>query len=224
MILLVLAALCVASVPLTGGSLRRLADLPVRGLWLGPVAVFVQTVLVTILPGGSETVHAVIHIGTYVLLGTFLWANRRLPGVLVIAAGASLNGLAITANGGVMPAAVTAQRLAGMDPGGGFHNSAVVAHPHLRWFGDIIPVPWPLPNVLSVGDCIIFLGLLFLLHRTCRVPKAECGPAVTIEPRARPVRPRRVDEVAQSRAQAAAQWLASASQRLTPSAAALPGD
>jgi hypothetical protein len=172
MILIILAVLCVVSVPLTGGSLRRLAQLRVRGLWLGPVAVFVQTVLVTILPGGSETVHALVHIGTYGLLVAFLWLNRRLPGVAVIAVGAFLNGLVITLNGGVMPAAVTAQRLAGLTEAGGFHNSTVVAHPHLLWFGDIIPVPWPLPNVLSVGDCIIFLGLLFLLHRACRSDQA----------------------------------------------------
>ena len=38
MILFLLAALCVVSVPLTGGSLRRLATLRVRWLWLGPVA------------------------------------------------------------------------------------------------------------------------------------------------------------------------------------------
>jgi hypothetical protein len=173
MILLVLAALCVVSVPLTGGSLRGLAQLRVRGLWLGPVAVFVQTVLVTILPGGSESVHAVIHIGTYGLLASFLWLNRRLPGVAVIAAGAFLNGLVITLNGGVMPAAVTAQKLAGLTEAGGFHNSTVVAHPHLLWFGDIIPVPWPLPNVLSVGDCIVFVGLLFLLHRVCRTGPSD---------------------------------------------------
>lgn len=173
MILLLLAALCVVSVPLTGGSLRRLGALRVRWLWLGPVAVVVQTVLVTIAPGGSETVHAAIHIGTYVLLAAFLWANRRLPGVPVIAVGACLNGLAIIVNGGVMPAAVAARRLAGLAGGSGFHNSAVVAHPHLLWFGDIIPVPWPLPNVLSVGDCIVFLGLLFFLHRACRGDRAE---------------------------------------------------
>lgn len=173
MILLLLAALCVVSVPLTGGSLRRLAELRVRWLWLGPVAVLIQTILVTIAPGGSETVHAVIHIGTYVMLGAFLWANRRLPGVPVIGIGAFLNGLAITVNGGVMPSAATAERLAGLSAGAGFQNSAVLAHPHLLWLGDIIPVPWPLPNVLSVGDCIIFLGLLVLLHRACRGERCE---------------------------------------------------
>jgi hypothetical protein len=168
MILIVLAALCLLSVPLTGGDLRRLGKLPVRWIWLGPVAVLVQTILVTVAPGGSQTIHAAVHVGTYVLIAAFLWANRHIPGALIIAAGASLNGLTILVNGGVMPAAAAAERLAGLSLGRGFHNSAVVAHPHLLWFGDIIPVPWPLPNVLSVGDLIIYAGMLVLLHRTTR--------------------------------------------------------
>src|SRR5579884_4114964 len=98
MILIILAVLCLLSVPLTGGSLRRLAQIRVRGLWLGPLAVLVQTVLVTIIPGGSPELHALIHIGTYVLLGVFLWLNRRLPGAPIISAGAFLNGLVITLN------------------------------------------------------------------------------------------------------------------------------
>jgi hypothetical protein len=177
MILILLAALCLLSVPLTGGSLRRLAGNRVRWLWLGPAAVFIQTVLVTIAPGGSHATHAAIHIATYVMLGAFLWANRALAGVPVIATGTFLNGLAIIVNGGVMPAAAAAQRLAGLPAGSGFHNSGVLAHPHLLWLGDIIPVPWPLPNVLSAGDCIIYVGLLVLLHRICRAPKGAPSPS-----------------------------------------------
>lgn len=168
MILVVLAALCLLSVPLTGGDLRRLGRLRLRWIWLGPVAVLVQTILVTVAPGGSHAIHAAIHIGTYVLIAAFLWANRHLPGALIISAGAALNGVTIVVNGGVMPAAVTAERLAGLSLGRGFNNSAVVAHPHLLWFGDIIPVPWPLPNVLSIGDIIIYAGMLVLLHRSTR--------------------------------------------------------
>jgi Family of unknown function (DUF5317) len=173
MILIVLAGLCLLTVPLTGGEVRRLGTLRVRGIWLGPLAVFLQTMLVTVAPGGSHALHSGIHVLTYVLIAIFLWINRRIVGVPIIALGAFLNGLAISVNGGVMPAAASAERLAGLASGRGFHNSAVVAHPHLLWFGDIIPVPWPLPNVLSVGDLIIYTGLLVLLHRTCRRPQAE---------------------------------------------------
>jgi hypothetical protein len=178
MILIALAGLCVLSVPLTGGRLSRLAELSLRGLWIPLLALALQVVIVTIAPGGDRSLHDAIHIATYALLGLFLWSNRMLPGVPIMASGALMNGLAVVLNGGVMPAAAAAQRLAGMKLGGGFHNSAHLAHPVLLWFGDIIPWPGPLPNVLSIGDCLIFTGTLVLLHRTCR--DASLTPAVAI--------------------------------------------
>jgi hypothetical protein len=168
MILIALAALCVLSVPLTGGHLQRLAEIKLRCLWSAPLALALQVLIVTIAPDGHRSIHVAIHLGTYALAGLFLWANRRVAGMCVIATGALLNTLAIVINGGVMPASATAQRLAGMIvPRGQFENSTHLAHPHLLWLGDVIPVPGPLPNVLSIGDCIIFVGMLVLLHRTC---------------------------------------------------------
>ncbi len=78
--------------------------------------------------------------------------------------------LAISVNGGVMPAAQTALRIAGIDTSGGFANSAAVEHPRLLFLGDVIPIPgpWPIGNVLSPGDLLIVVGALILLHTTCR--------------------------------------------------------
>jgi hypothetical protein len=85
------------------------------------------------------------------------------------AGGAGLTVLAISVNGGLMPASAGARRIAGIAALDGFANSAAVAHPQLLWLGDVIPVPgpWPIGNVLSVGDLLIFAGALHLLHRTC---------------------------------------------------------
>lgn len=178
MILVVLAALCVVSVPLSGGNLARLAELRLRLLWTAPAALALQVLIVTIAPGGNETVHAVVHIATYALLGVFLWANRRLPGAVLIGGGALTNALAIVVNSGVMPQWATAQRLAGLPASSGFQNSAALAHPHLLWLGDVIPVPAPfgLNNVLSIGDCLIFAGMVVLLHRTCRAAPEAAQP------------------------------------------------
>jgi hypothetical protein len=168
MILIVFALLCLISVPLTGGRLSRLASIRVRGTWVPVIALACQVLIITILPNGSPTVHKAVHVGTYVLIGVFLWCNRRLPGVKVIALGAFLNALVITVNDGQMAASRTAERVAGLHMGPGFENSAPLVHPHLLWFGDIIPWPGPLPNVLSIGDCLIYVGTLILLHRVCR--------------------------------------------------------
>jgi len=172
MILIVLAIACLITVPITGGSLRLLTNLSLRWLWAPPLALFVQVIITEVVPGSNTSVLSAFHIASYCLIVAFLWANRRIAGVLVIAVGTVSNMLVIVVNGGVMAASRTAQRIAGFTEGGGFHNSNAVAHPHLLWLGDIIPVPGPLPNVLSVGDCIIFAGMLVLLHRNCRRPAA----------------------------------------------------
>jgi hypothetical protein len=178
MILIALAGLCLLSVPLTGGNLGRLASLRLAGLWTPMLALALQVVLTTVAPAGYPLLHRVAHIGTYVAIGLFLWFNRRLAGVKLIGVGAFLNALAITLNGGVMPAARTAERLAGMHLRPGFDNSAPVAHAHLPWLGDVIPWPGPLPNALSVGDLLIFAGMLVLLHHTCgrRARPIALGP------------------------------------------------
>lgn len=186
MVLIVLAALCILSVPATGGDLGRLATMRLRYLWLAPTALALQVVIVNIAPGGNRALHVVVHLATYGLLVLFLWLNRAIKGARTIATGTLSNTVAIVSNGGVMPAARTAQRLAGLHEGAGFHNSAAVVHPHLLWLGDIIPVPGPLPNVLSLGDLIIFTGMLLLLHSACRRPagdrQVEATRPVPIDP------------------------------------------
>ncbi|MBV9606417.1 MAG: DUF5317 domain-containing protein [Solirubrobacterales bacterium] len=168
MLLVVTALALVASVPLAGGRLSRLADIRVRAIWAVLLAVAIQ-VAITQIPGGSHGVHVALHVFSYVLDAYFVFVNRRLTGVPVVAFGAALNVLAITTNGGVMPASASAVRIAGIAERAGFDNSAALAHPHLGFLGDIIPVPgpWPIGNVLSVGDLIIFVGALIVLHAAC---------------------------------------------------------
>ena len=57
------------------------AELRLRCLWLAPLALAVQVLIVTIAPDGNRSLHTAVHIGTYVLIGIFLCVNLRLPGV-----------------------------------------------------------------------------------------------------------------------------------------------
>lgn len=167
--LLVIAALALlATVPVAGGRLTRLADLRLRAVWAVLLAAAIQ-VAITQISGGSHALHSGLHVLSYVLDAYFVFANRRLKGVPVVALGAALNVLAITTNGGVMPASASALRIAGIAERAGFDNSAAVAHPHLAFLGDVIPVPgpWPIGNVLSIGDLIIFVGAFIVLHHAC---------------------------------------------------------
>jgi len=160
--LVFLAALI--TVPLARGRLTALADLQLRRMWLAPLGIAVQIVIIEIVPAGSAHVHEAIHMFSYVLLGAFCWSNRRIPGVPVILLGGALNFIVIAANGGVMPAdPELARHVAGAE---GFVNSGAMANPHLLFLGDVFATPqsWPMYNVFSVGDIVITLGVLTLLH------------------------------------------------------------
>ena len=124
---------------------------------------------ITQTPCGSHALQVALHLLSYVLGAYFLFANRRLTGVPLVAIGAPLNVLAITANGGVMPANAAALRIAGIAERAGFDNLVALTHPHLAFLGDVIPVPgpWPTGNVLSVGDLVIPRGAFVVLHCGC---------------------------------------------------------
>jgi Family of unknown function (DUF5317) len=155
---------CVLSVPLARGRLSALGELRLRHGWLALAGIGVQILIISVIPGASEPVSEGVHMLSYFLLGAFAWFNRRIPGVPLIMLGGLLNFVAIAANGGVMPADPDiAVKMAGE---GGFQNSGGMADPNLLFLGDIFATPdwFPLYNVYSVGDAVIVLGVLVLLH------------------------------------------------------------
>jgi hypothetical protein len=160
---------CLLSVPLARGRLTALADLQLRRPWLAIAGIGVQIVIISLLPAGSAGLHEAVHMGSYALLGGFVWSNRRVPGVPLIMLGGLSNFIAIAANGGVMPADPEVAVHVAREAGEGFVNSGAVQHPHLLFLGDIFATPtsWPLYNVYSVGDVLIVLGVLVLLHGVC---------------------------------------------------------
>jgi hypothetical protein len=167
MILVAMFALVVASVPLFGGRMSRLVDLPLRHTWVIMVALVAQTVLISVLSGVPERVGNVVHLATYAVAFGFLALNHRLPGLKLLVIGGGLNLVAIVANGGVMPSTAWATRTAGLVPDPDrFTNSSAVEHPHLIALGDVFAIPsgWPLSNVFSVGDVVLVVGAAVLLH------------------------------------------------------------
>ena len=197
MIIVVAGLLAVLTVPLTGGDLRRLGTLPLRQVWAIWLTVVVQTALLWVPDGFPEHLAEAIHIASYGAAAWFAWANRRLPGIPLMAFGGALNLAAIAANGGVMPASPSAWRRAGFDPPDpdGFSNSTVVDDARLGVLGDVFAVPegWPFANVFSVGDVVIVAGIAWLAHAWCRRdPSADgdLGTVVADLPQDEPVRRR----------------------------------
>ncbi len=80
-----LAALLLVSVPLTGGRPARLLRLPVRSVWILPVALFLQVLVINIVPNAPEPMPVLVHLGTYLLAAGFLVRNRRIAGLPLLA-------------------------------------------------------------------------------------------------------------------------------------------
>ena len=169
MILVVLLALSFATVPLASGRLGALLELRFRAVWLLVLAFAVQVAL-GLLPGETTDLRLAVHAATYPMGLVFVWFNRDVPGLWLIATGALANGVAIVANGGVMPTTAEALRTAGLDLDPDFFaNSAALSDPRLPFLGDVFAIPsWvPFANVFSVGDVLIAVGVAYTVHAVC---------------------------------------------------------
>jgi Family of unknown function (DUF5317) len=160
--------LLLLSVPAAGGRLSALEEVRLRWVWLVVVAFAVQVVLVTLVPEGDITLHRVAHVMTYGLAGVCVVRNLgELRFLWVVALGGLLNFFAIAANGGVMPASRGALETAGLSvQSGSFANSDLVEGANVWFLGDVFAVPagWPGANVFSVGDVLMLLGAMLVLH------------------------------------------------------------
>ncbi len=162
MILALVLLVAVAAGLALGGSLRELAGLRLRAAWLILLALALQ---VAAFPSGllpwetPDSAAVVLWLGSYALLLAAVAVNRRVRGLMVVAAGMGSNVLAIVANGGHMPALPSAAADAGLAPGID-NNSQTVAEPTLALLVDRWAAPdWvPLANVYSAGDVLLALG------------------------------------------------------------------
>jgi hypothetical protein len=178
---------------LTGGRLTRYADVRLRHGWIVVTALLAQIVIIEIVPEAAHAVLSGVHLATYAAAGAWVWINRRIPGLWIVALGAACNGVTIALNGGTLPASRRALEGAGLtiDPNG-FVNSGVLDSARLPWLGDVfwIPEGWPLANVFSIGDALIVGGIAWGAHRICRsrlVPRWSPGPPAARGPVTTPI-------------------------------------
>jgi hypothetical protein len=152
------------------GRIVRLGELKFRHGWLIWAALADQVLVISIIPGGAHGATAAAHVASYAAIAAFVWANRRLPGGVLVFIGGALNAAAILTNGGIMPASKRALLASGWTPTKGhFANSAVVPHAHLKVLGDIFATPRWLPghDVFSIGDLLVAAGVALLVAVTC---------------------------------------------------------
>ena len=176
---------------LSGGRLTNIPLHRLRGLWL-PVAAFLLESLIGPLASrtSSDTALWLIVPAEYILLGVFLWCNRRfrLPAAL-LSAGTALNCLVIGLNNWRMPVSSRiydmpqlAELLEKIESGKLPEYVVIDSSTRLPWLGDVLHFDcFPGMSFASGGDFFLGVGVFFLLLALMRPAAGDssstCRPA-----------------------------------------------
>jgi uncharacterized protein DUF5317 len=174
-----------------GGRPDRLSLAPVRWPWAAVAGLVLQAMP---LPTSLEWLELPMLYASFAVLITFALANARLRGFELITVGLLLNFLVIGVNAG-MPvdrgALVASDQLSSLRYlqrfGGAKHHLATPAD-RLSVLGDVIAVPAPIAQAISVGDVctyagaglFVILGMTGHLERRTRRP-IEPSPAAATD-------------------------------------------
>jgi hypothetical protein len=161
---------------LLGGRLANLGNLQVRWAPVALIGLLAQVVL--FLGPVADRVGdlgAPIYIGSTGLVLAVVIRNARIPGLAIVAVGATSNLAAIVANGGHMPTTPGALEALGRSLSDGYSNSAVLKDPALWPLTDLFALPRfiPFANVFSIGDALIAVGVVMAIVAGMRTDGAS---------------------------------------------------
>lgn len=158
-----------------GGRLHRLEAL--RPRWWGLVILGLGIQFIP-LPEGDVGTDLVVRTAvlslSYTLLVAFALVNVRMPGMFLVVIGLACNFAVIAVNGG-MPASAEALIDSGQedvlaylrDEGADKHH-LLTDEDELTFLADVIAVPQPVGQAISVGDVFVYVGLIWLIVAAMR--------------------------------------------------------
>lgn len=168
---LVLLALVVGHV--LGGSLRRFEHLRIHRWGLALAGLALQLIPAFRVGSVSASVIGPVMLAlSYAFLIGFLISNRWIPGATLMSIGLLMNLAVVMANGG-MPVQASAIERAGGDPYVLTQEAAEKHHlmtdDDVLWqLGDVVPVPEPARDVLSIGDLALYSGMVYSIVQIMR--------------------------------------------------------
>ena len=160
---------------LAGGRLSGFEGVQVRWWGLAIVGLAVQFIPLPEGEGGTDlAVRTLVLTVSYGSLLTFAIKNVRLPGMALILVGLALNTAVILANGG-MPVSADALRSSGqeevlqdLEQAGADKHHLETEDDVLTPLGDVIGVPPPVGQAVSVGDLLVYAGLMWFVISAMR--------------------------------------------------------
>jgi Family of unknown function (DUF5317) len=167
--LLLVAALAALGIGYaTGGRLANFENIRIRWWALAILGLALQIPL----PFGwsdNHTLESCLLVVSFALLILFCWRNLAIRGVAIVAIGLLLNLTVIAANAG-MPVSRQAvissgQRdvLAELEHGNAAKHHLERQGDVLLPLADVIPIPPPIAQVVSIGDLIVYAGIIIVV-------------------------------------------------------------
>jgi Family of unknown function (DUF5317) len=183
-LLLAIVVLSVCLGYLLGGRVHRLEAL--RPRWWGLVLLGLGIQFIP-LPEGVTGIDLVIRTAvlalSYSLLLAFGLVNVRMPGMLLVVVGLACNMTVILVNGG-MPASAQAlidsgqeAVLASLRDKPEQKHHLLTDDDQLTFLADVIAVPEPIGQAVSVGDVLVYAGLTWLIVAAMRGWTPSARPA-----------------------------------------------
>jgi len=169
---------------LTGGRLYHFESLRLKFWWLAIVGLGIQFAPLPEGDVGTDLlIRTIVLSASYTLLVAFALVNIRIPGMVLVLIGLACNFAVIAANGG-MPASAEALRDSGQDDvlellreDGAAKHHLMTDDDVLTFLGDVIPVPQPIGQAISVGDVFMYAGLIWLIFGAMRGRTPSTSPA-----------------------------------------------
>ncbi|MFW6190435.1 MAG: DUF5317 domain-containing protein, partial [Candidatus Bipolaricaulota bacterium] len=154
-------------------TIANLENIDLSYIWLVPLSLVIQLLIFPlfaeqpVVPVGT----GILHVLSYIILAFFVLANLKVWGMPLMGAGMAANLLAITANGGYMPASPGSLLKAGeievayhLIRKGTYGNVINMNGSNaFEFLGDWLYLPgwFPFSTAFSLGDLLVVLGLLF---------------------------------------------------------------
>ena len=160
---------------IAGGHLSGFEGVHVRWWGLALIGLGVQFIPLPEGDGGTDlVVRTIVLVVSYGLLLTFAVKNVRLPGVALLLVGLALNTAVIVSNGG-MPVSAQALRsseqtdvLEDLQHAGADKHHLETADDVLTPLGDVVGIPPPLAQAVSIGDVLVYAGLMWFVISAMR--------------------------------------------------------
>ncbi len=166
----------------TGGRLNRLETLKLRWWLLALLGLLLQIPLPGSLSANTGVETALLWT-SFACLIAFSLRNLEFRGFVIIVAGLACNFAVIAVNDG-MPVSAAAVKASGQGSLLGELQKGQAAKHHLQRGDDLllpladeIPIGWPIRQVVSLGDILVYSGMIWVIASAMRrVPRVP-GPA-----------------------------------------------